>query len=97
MPRIHALAAALLLPFTLSAGAQSLATPAGPTPMPSAAMSRDCASPMNRHDHGAERGIPAPKARPAPCMAESAASPEVGGPSPKKRPNHDHGKFHKNG
>ncbi len=96
MPRIHALAAALLVPFALSAGAQTQPTPAAPTTMPSAPISRDCGGPMNRHNHGAERSNPSPAARPAPCVAGSAASPEDGASAPKKRLNHDHGKFHKN-
>lgn len=55
----------LSLAFAAAAVAQDLpataASPASATPAP-----MDCARPMARHDHGAERGMPTPKSA-APC------------------------------
>lgn len=97
MARSHALAAASLALLTLSAVAQSQPTQGAPMPMPTVEMSHDCGKPMKRHDHGAERGTPSPKSMPAPCAAGAAAPSAEGASAPKKRLNHDHGKFHKNG
>jgi len=52
-------------------------------------MSHDCAKPMAKHDHGAERGMPAAKA--APCAAAPASAAKT-----KSQLKHDHAKFHKN-
>jgi hypothetical protein len=47
-----------------------------------------------RHDHGAERGNPA--ARKAGCaMASPAVSAAKAKATPKAKPGHEHGKFHK--
>lgn len=60
----------------------------------SAPVAMDCAaSPMKRHDHGAERGTGA-TAKPMPCAVTGAASsPDK---AARKKPAHDHAKFHKN-
>lgn len=64
---------------------------AAPATAPAASMPMDCGSgAMKRHDHGAERNAPSPKAMP--CAPEAAAS----GAKSKAQPSHDHAKFHKN-
>lgn len=86
-------AASVATTFATTAAAQPQAAAAA-TPAASSAMSpKDCARPMARHDHGAERGSPTPRARPAGCPPETAASASA----PRKlKPVHDHGKIHKN-
>lgn len=51
-----------------------------------------------KHDHGAERGTPSAKAMAAAACARAAgtSSAAEAASTPKKRLNHDHGKFHKN-
>lgn len=84
---------------TLAVGATAQTAPstAASMPMAGAAMPRDCGKPLARHDHGAERGSPAPKAKTAPCeQGAGAAKPAQAASAPSKRPKHDHGRFHKN-
>jgi hypothetical protein len=65
-------------------------------PAPAAPSSGDCAKPLARHDHGAEKGTPSPKAG-APCAdapAASAAKTKAKAKA-KGKPGHDHSKVHK--
>jgi hypothetical protein len=71
--------------FAVTAAAQQ--RPADPA---SASVPHDCAKPMARHDHGAERGSPRPGSMSGPC------SPAPGASAPKAKPLHDHATFHKN-
>ncbi|GAP39044.1 hypothetical protein ISF6_0757 [Piscinibacter sakaiensis] len=57
-------------------------------------MSHDCAKPMAKHDHGAERGTPrsAPKSGPcAPGMGAMAPEGSASAAPAKKLPKHNHG------
>jgi len=86
---------ALAISALLSA-APAFAQQATPTATPASAASMDCGkSTMKRHDHGAERNTGATAGTMAmPCQAADAASaPEK---ATKKKPSHDHAKFHKN-
>jgi hypothetical protein len=74
---------------TAAIAQDSAGAPAAPVTAPSA--STDCAKPTARHDHGAEKGTPSPKAM-VPCGAESAAPAKKA----KAKTGHDHAKFHKN-
>jgi hypothetical protein len=82
-----------------AASAQTQTTqPAAPAsaPMPGNMMSHDCAKPMAKHDHGAEKGMPRPLSMSAPCAGGAAASaPAMGDSATKKQLTHDHSKFHK--
>lgn len=80
----------LSLAFAGAALAQEAPAPTSP-PAAVAAAPGDCARPMARHDHGAERLTPSPKAAApcAPAKTRTSAKAKVG-------PGHDHGKFHKN-
>jgi hypothetical protein len=78
--------------LALSAAAVAQEAPV-PTPAPDAGaastMPRDCAKPMARHDHGAEKGTPTPMS--AGCPMATSASPA----KTKAKLGHDHAKFHK--
>jgi hypothetical protein len=84
--------AALIVSWTaLSAAAQSRPADIASAPTTTAtSMSRDCAKPIARHDHAAERGMPKTQAAAEPCPPVKAAS------APKSKSTHDHAKFHKN-
>ena len=71
------------------------AAPAAPAPAASQP-AMDCGkSPMKRHDHGAERNTgPTAGTMTMPCQAADAAS--APDKATKKKPVHDHAKFHKN-
>lgn len=57
---------------------------------PAASAPQDCSgASVKRHDHGAERNAPSPKAMP--CAPADAAS----GAKAKAKPTHDHAKVHK--
>lgn len=80
----------------LVSAAPAFAQQATPTAAPASSASMDCGkSTMKRHDHGAERNTGATAGTMAmPCPAADAASaPEK---TTKKKPAHDHAKFHKN-
>lgn len=78
------------LAFASAAVAQDAPVPATVAPPVAAAPAPgDCARPMARHDHGAERYTPSPKAA-APCGTVKARA------KAKSVTGHDHGKFHKN-
>lgn len=80
----------------MAVSAQTAPAPATSGPMVGATMSHDCAKPMAKHDHGAERNSPRSVAK-ADCMADGAvAAPAASASAPKKQLKHDHAKFHKN-
>lgn len=78
------------LAFTATAQDRPAGSPA--TPTADASMPHDCAKPMRRHDHTAEKGMPTPKSIIDPCTPSAAAS----APKAKVKPRHDHAQFHKN-
>jgi hypothetical protein len=78
----------LSLAFAAAAVAQDLPATAAP-PVAATSAQTDCAKPTARHDHGAERGMPTPKAA-APCGSAKTKA------KAKAVPGHDHAKFHKN-
>lgn len=81
----------------LAASAQTPPAASVSMPVGAATMSHDCAKPMAKHDHGAEKGMPRPAAKAEPCMGDtSATAPAASASAPKKQPSHDHAKFHKN-
>lgn len=85
--RIFPIAVALVL--STAAVAQEAPAPAPAPPAAASTMPHDCAKPMGRHDHGAEKGTPTPMSPGCP-MATSASSAKA-----KAKPNHDHSRFHK--
>lgn len=98
MKKLHSLSlAALLAMAVLPAFAQQEAV-AATKPAMTASMPMDCGQvSATRHDHGAERGLGATapsKTMGAACSHEGAAS--ATGSKAKKKPLHDHAKFHKN-
>jgi hypothetical protein len=97
MSTLRNLSAALFaVAVALTTSVQAQTAPAGAMPMTGDAMSHDCAKPMRKHDHGAEKGTPTPSAASAPCTAAMAApAPAEAASSAKKAAGHDHSKFHK--
>ena len=96
MTRIRLLSAACFM-ATLAAGTMAQSAPAASMPIAGHMVARDCGKPLARHDHGAERGSPSPKAKAVPCEpSATAAPPSTAASAPGKRPKHDHGRFHKN-
>lgn len=91
MTIIRILSAALIVCLpALNAAAQSRPSDAAPAPATAAAsMPMDCAKPIAKHDHAAEKGMPKTQSA-GPCPPAKAAS------APKSKSTHDHGKFHKN-
>jgi hypothetical protein len=90
------LASFLFASAALSASAQTQPAAGASAPMGGAMMSQDCAKPMAKHDHGADKGMPRPTAKAEPCMGDAGATaPAASASAPKKQPNHDHSKFHK--
>jgi hypothetical protein len=59
--------------LAMTAGAQQRPADSASSPM-AAAMQDDCAKPMARHDHGAEKGTPTPRAKSKPCAPAATAS-----------------------
>ncbi len=90
---LFAVAFATSVAFAATAQAQS--APAASAPMMSGnTMPHDCAKPMAKHDHGAEKGTPRPMSMTGPCAAGAAASAPEGAASAaktKKLPKHNHG------
>lgn len=81
---------------TLTATAQTAPAPAASMPMAGATMPLDCAKPMAKHDHGAERGMPTSKTKSVPCTPTVAATTTSESASaPKKQLKHNHSTFHK--
>jgi hypothetical protein len=88
------LASVLFASAALSATAQTQPTAGASAPMGGAMMSQDCAKPMAKHDHGAEKGTPRPMSKSGRCAAGTAASAPEGAASTaqaKKLPKHNHG------
>jgi hypothetical protein len=82
--------------MALAGAAQAQPAPAASMPMAGASTPQDCAKPMAKHDHGAEKGTPSAKTMAAPCAPMSAApKPADAASTPKKLGNHDHAKMHK--
>jgi len=78
----------------LAASAQTQPAASASMPMGGAMMSHDCAKPMAKHDHGADKGTPRATAKSGPCMAGAAATaPEAAASTApaKKLPKHNHG------
>jgi hypothetical protein len=85
---------ALFASAALAASAQTPPAASASMPMGGAMMSHDCAKPMAKHDHGAERGTPRSASKSGPCAAGMAATASEGAASAapaKKLPKHDHG------
>lgn len=85
---------ALFASAALAASAQTPPAASASMPMGGAMMSHDCAKPMAKHDHGAEKGTPRPMAKSGPCMAGATATASDGAASTtpaKKLPKHNHG------
>ena len=87
-------AVAFATSVALAATAQAQPAPAASAPMMGAnAMAHDCAKPMARHDHGAERGAPRPMPTVGPCTPRAVTSAPEGAASAakaKKLPRHNH-------
>ena len=80
----------------LTSTVQAQPAPAASMPMASNAMPKDCAKPMARHDHGAEKGTPSAKTMSANCAQAAAATmPADAASTPKQKPIHNHSKVHK--
>ncbi|MBI2752400.1 MAG: hypothetical protein HYX46_02635 [Betaproteobacteria bacterium] len=90
---LFAIAFATSIAFAAVAQAQS--APAASAPMMGGnTMPHDCAKPMAKHDHGAEKGTPRPMSMTGPCAAGAAATAPEGAASAaktKKLPKHNHG------
>ena len=94
MSTIRTLCAAIFAAsFALSGAVQAQSAPAASMPMADGQPSHDCAKPMRKHDHGAEKGMPTPMAKSAPCTAAAAAP--AAAASAAKKPGHNHSTFHK--
>mgnify|MGYP000902047875 CR=1 FL=1 len=92
MNTIRTLFASLLV-ASVTLGAQAQTAPAGSTPTADHMKSQDCARPMPKHDHGAEKGTPRPVAKFGPCETGAAVSAPEGAASTaqaKKLPRHNH-------
>jgi hypothetical protein len=88
------LASSLFASVALSAAAQTQPAASASTPMGGAMMSNDCAKPMAKDDHGAEKGTPRSMSQSGPCASGAAATPADGAASTaqaKKLPKHNHG------
>lgn len=96
MTTIRTLSAAIFAAaVALSGTALAQSAPAASMPMAGATAPHDCAKPIRKHDHGAERGTPTPMARSAPCAVAAAASAPAAAASSAKKPGHNHSTFHK--
>ncbi len=96
MTTIRILSAAIFAAsIALSGTVQAQSAPAASMPMAGGTMSHDCAKPIRKHDHGAEKGTPTPMATSAPCAVAAAASEPAAAASSAKKSGHDHSKFHK--
>lgn len=85
---------ALLATVALAASAQTQPAAGASMPMGGDMMSHDCAKPMAKHDHGAEKGTPRSMAKSGPCRAGATAMAPEGAASTapaKKLPKHNHG------
>jgi hypothetical protein len=85
---------ALFASAALAASAQTQPAASASMPMGGAMMSHDCAKPMAKHDHGAEKGTPHAMSKTGPGAAGAAAMAPEGAASSapaKKLPKHNHG------
>lgn len=90
MSALHVIPLVFALAIPAGAAAQENRAPS-PEPGAAAAMPQDCPMTMPRHDHGAERGTPAPMRGSCPMAAADAP---VAKAKAAKR-GHDHARFHK--
>ena len=88
MSVFHVFPVALALVLSTAVAAQEGPAP-NPAPAGATSMPHDCAKPMARHDHGAEKGTPTPM--PGACPMAAAAPVEKA----KAKRGHDHARFHK--
>lgn len=96
MTTIRTLSAAIFAAaIALSGTVLAQSAPSASMPTAGAAMSYDCAKPIRKHDHGAEKGTPTPMARSAPCAVAAAASAPAAAATSAKKPGHNHSTFHK--
>lgn len=87
MTTIRILSAAIFVAsIALTANAQSQPMSGASAPMAGASMPHDCARPMAKHDHSAEKGMPTPKSMSGPCAPATAASASKA----KAKARHDH-------
>lgn len=85
----HILSVAIFLTATsLTAVAQEVPGASASSPMASTSMPQDCAKPMPKHDHGAEKGASKPMSISGSCASAAGTS--------AAKPRHDHARFHKN-
>jgi hypothetical protein len=93
MSMIRNLFASLLVTsVAFGASVQAQPAPTASMPMGDHMKSTDCAKPMAKHDHGAEKGTPSPKS--GPCAAGTMATAPEGAASTapaRKLPKHNHG------
>jgi hypothetical protein len=89
------LAAVLFASLALVASAQAQQPMGASSPMAGSMKAGDCAKPVARHDHGAEKGTSRSQQKAGPCMANGASAPAAAASSAKRKPAHDHGKTHK--
>ena len=92
MTTFRILSATEILSLTvLNAAAQSRPADIASAPTTAAAsMRKDCAKPIARHDHAAEKGMAKTQATMEPCSPVTTAS------ASKSKLTHDRAKFHKN-
>ena len=81
--------------IALSGAVQAQSAPPTPIPTADAQTPPDCAKPMRKHDHGAEKGMPTPMAKSSPCIAAAEAQVPAAAASAAKKPGHNHSTFHK--
>lgn len=95
MSKIRTLFASVLFAsVAVTASAQTQPAPGASTPMGGAMMSGDCAKPMAKHDHGAEKGTPRAASKSGPCPTGAmVTAPEAAASTAqaKKMPKHNHG------
>ncbi|MDO9286447.1 MAG: hypothetical protein Q7U26_16245 [Aquabacterium sp.] len=87
-------ASALFASAALAASAQTQPAASASMPMGGVMMSYDCAKPMAKHDHGAEKGTPRAMPKSGPCAVGATATAPEGAASAapaKKLPKHNHG------
>lgn len=75
--------------LALTAGAQAQSAAAS-APKQDVSMAHDCAKPMAKHEHGADKGLPMTGAKSGPCAPVASASASKG------KPRHNHARDAKN-
>lgn len=81
--------ALLVMSLAVTAGAHAQPTAAS-APLVAAWMPQDCAKPMEKHSHAAEKGAPISSSRYGPCAPLASTSPK------KDKTKHDHARDAKN-